>query len=305
MPSYQFFKQELELCTISSEGFRVLSSKILASLSENEVSFFCTFLKEISSLIISKQQTPISRFYALYLLFKASLDLKNEFLLELLKETVLLTFIYHTAQYESSRRISLDERGSGFFGAAKSTSRVGINFVRLCLEMIMFWNQKYVSKKTSEHPSHMFHLYVKGVAKKLKLPLFYYFIEKPYDLSQDLATWDFSLKLPTNLPAEETQSEFIEEQRDQDEDQFSCGSLPEDNTIFELKRSLSMQPQEVLSSSIPKEEEAEGSDANQPKPDLFRDEIPTMAVARHQSEPPHLVNQLTHFQSKRILSFYN
>ncbi len=298
MPSYQFFKQELELCTISSEGFRVLSCKILTSLAENEVSFFRTFLKEISTLIISKQQSPISRFYALYLLFKASLDLKSEFLLELLKETALLTFVYHTAQYESARKISLDERGSAFFGAGKSSSRVGINFVRLCLEMIMFWDQKYVNKKTPEHPSHMFHLYVKGVAKKLKLPLFYYFIEKPYDLSQDLAAWDFSLKLPSILPTEETQSNIIEDQVDLD--QFSSGSLLEDNTIFELKRSLSMQPQEVFSSSAPKEEE--GSDSDQIKPELLKEEMPHINVARHQSEPPHLVNQVTRFQSKRILS---
>jgi len=300
MPSYHFLKEEVELCTMSNEGFKVLSSKILEAVAENETSYFKEFLKQVSLIITSKYCAPTSRFYALYLLFKASLELKSEFLLEFLKETVLLAFIHHTAQYESTRKISLDERGRGFFtqSPTKGNSRIGINFVRLCLEMLTLWDQKYVNK-TPGHPSHLFRLYAKGLSKKLKLPQFYFFIGKSYDLSQDLATWDFSFKFPAL--ARETISSVGHDQIDlkvisknQEDAQLSCESFEETDNA-DLQSSFSLQTEGDFNSSPGKTDEKVNS--NGEKQDLFEEPLPPfMTVARHLSEPPQMTHQLMSFK---------
>jgi len=299
MPSYHFLKEEVELCTMSSEGFKVLSSKILEAVAENEASYFKEFLKQVSLIISSKYCAPTSRFYALFLLFKASLELKSEFLLEFLKETELLGFIHYTAQYESTRKISLDERGRGFFtqSPTKNNSRIGINFVRLCLEMLTFWDQKYVNK-TPGHPSHLFRLYAKGLSKKLKLPQFYFFIGKSYDLSQDLATWDFSLKFPA-LARETISSVGYEDikvipQNQQDDNMLSCESSQESDNV-DLEGSVSIQTEGDFNSSPEKKDEKVQS--NGEKQDLFEEPLPPfMLVARHLSEPPQMTNQLISFK---------
>ena len=189
--------QELHACTVSAEGFKNNSSRVLSSLFQVSETSQSLCIKKLSETVVSKQCAAVSRFYSLYLLLKASESKKHSFAGRLALEEELLSFIYHTSQHEMNKKLPIDKRGSMFFSQrpSKAEARLGINFVNLCMEALIYW-EKTCGVADDKNPCNVFLLYGDSLKKKMKITKLFYFTERNYDLSQDLSTWDFSRIFP-------------------------------------------------------------------------------------------------------------
>lgn len=196
MNQIALWENELNLCTNSVDDFFILAPEILLLLSKNDLKYSNFFYKAIPQLIVSKQYSPQSRFYSLYLLFKATEkgDLTNKG--DLFKDHELMSFLYRAAG-QDSQKFSFGDRGKKFFSISPTLEemRIGINFVRLSLECLLCWKNNYPAKKLNSK-SDALSFYLNLLQKEVKFPRFYHFIDRNYYLSQDLATWDFSKNNP-------------------------------------------------------------------------------------------------------------
>lgn len=192
-------------CATSSTTFSTVAPEILSLLQQDNPAYTKFFFNKISQVITCKQLSPQNRFYWLYLLFKATESGNLPSKSQLLQDETLLSFLYRAAIHDCFNKISLDERGRKFFAMqpSKLEAKLGVNFVRLCLECLINWKNDIDSQNNDYNTLSFF---INLVERDVKLPKFYHFIGKNFALGQGLATWDYRVRTP------KTVEEVLEEQ---------------------------------------------------------------------------------------------
>lgn len=201
MAQFNSWIQELSLCLESPSQFKSLLPSTLSHLKEGGQAYQTIFLKNILHLISSKDIAPTERFYALYLLFKAIDYCDREFGVQIAKNQELLTYIYQAGQFDLAKKIAFDIRGKKFFFKKPTVeeARTGMSFVRLCVESLIHLEHVFKAKD-SEDPCYSFCIYKDTLVKKLiEIPTYYQFIGKDYDLSVNLATWNYHKRPPKTI----------------------------------------------------------------------------------------------------------
>jgi len=134
----------------------------------------------------------------MYLLLKVSeLKGKENFMGSVATKDDLLRVIFHTAQTELNKSVHFDDRGRAFFGKSRNQDdkQIGMNYVRLCYEMILQWGKDYgVSNPKSD--VHIYYFLAESLKKKGKVPLTFYFQQKNLDLVYNLGYWEYKVRPP-------------------------------------------------------------------------------------------------------------
>ena len=193
------FVQTLRSCTVSAESFQRHFPSICSQFYSSQHEYIDTTIKFVSSVLLLSNKTSIQKFYALYLLLLLTRSRDISLLTSIGRKGEFLSYIFKAAQYNSPKEISPIKRADRFFSAHARyiEAIISVNFTRLCLEALVYWNE--ISGEEKAHSSlEIFESYHNYLRLRSKMPTSYYFIEKDYDHSIDLATWNFSHSLPGN-----------------------------------------------------------------------------------------------------------
>ena len=197
MQDFKLVGREMDLCMSSIKNYAELEAHLLIKVREGSELYIQYFLNHISETLKSKTEAPIAKFYALFLLFRAS-ELQNYSFYYLLgKSDQVTNVVFHYSQLDSSSTIPANKKGMHIFSKTPTyqEAMIGANFWRLCQELVIYWYETTKSYKPRESFEVFQYIYV-CTKKKCQLPKLYHFLEKDFDLNQEIATCDFSIKSP-------------------------------------------------------------------------------------------------------------
>ena len=160
----------VEMCTASSAGFRENYKHVIEALQVNNLQYIKIFLEEISKVLNSPSAKPISKFYALFLLAKAT-ESGNENLIESLERSKeLLSKLYHDAQIDKTK--SDDEKGMALFKEDNSFQAgvLGNTYLKLLLELLLFWNHNHGNQEKGAPGFIFYNMYNALSTKKIHFP---------------------------------------------------------------------------------------------------------------------------------------
>jgi len=143
-------------CTNSLSNWKIHADPLFDQLISKPEQNTKIFLSTIAKILLIRNPNGRNQFYAVYLLSRILLqpECPLEFLQIFLQTREVLTPIYQAAQYDSNAGVRFNERGLTFFNKnpAYNEAVVGINFVRLCLELVLYL-KKLLTQKKPENPS--------------------------------------------------------------------------------------------------------------------------------------------------------
>ena len=169
------------LCISCRKSYKLNSHLVFEALAQNSKAYTEDFLKELIEIFTSAEYPPASKFYALYLLSKAT-EQKNKFLLKCIaRNRPLLDRLFKDSQFDSAK--SVEEKGQKFFSKTPTAkdSIIGNHFIRLILEALVFWRHNYGSedKKGSLYAYTIMHT---TLAARIKFPEEFIFFTKSDDV---------------------------------------------------------------------------------------------------------------------------
>ena len=120
MQDIKVLRSQIETCVSCPESFRHSYQDILSNIKKSSEVFIEYFLTTTHESITSSHSPPVSKFYILFLLLKAT-ELKNySFMHFLAKATDLLEYLFKCAQFDSSPEIPTHNKGMHFFSKFSS-----------------------------------------------------------------------------------------------------------------------------------------------------------------------------------------
>jgi len=198
MQDFKLVGREMNICISSIKNFADLETHLLIPIKQGSELYIEYFLNHISETLKSKTEAPSAKFYALFLLLRAS-QLQNYSFFYLLatKSDQLTNMVFHYAQVDSSSTIPVNRKGIQIFSKVPSHQEgiIGVNFLRLCQELVIYWyetSKAYKPRETFE----IFQYIYSCTKKKCLLPKLYHFLGQVFDLNHDIALCDFSIKSP-------------------------------------------------------------------------------------------------------------
>jgi len=184
------------LSAISSPmGYSENAELIFDHLGNKSKTYTDSVLKTLAQVFPSSDFTPINKFYALYLLAKAS-ETNNEFFAtRIIKQRPLLDKLFKDCQYDGAK--PMNERGRTFFSKTPNNEEVilGGNYVRLLLELFAYWNRVFGTEDT-QNPLHAYQVMFNTLAQKIIFPENLLYITKNYTITDD-----FHMMPPPSLPS--------------------------------------------------------------------------------------------------------
>jgi len=171
-------------CISSPNDYNNNSPVVFEALQKKSKTYTDNMLKTLTTILSDPNTSPISRFYALYLLAKAS-ELKNDFLMtRMIKSRALLDRIFKDCQFDGLKPI--EEKGKKFFSPAPTAGEaiLGNNYVRLLLECFAFWNQTYGTDVTN-NPLYAYRIMYSTLLEKIKFPEVLLFFNGASSVSDD------------------------------------------------------------------------------------------------------------------------
>lgn len=203
MEDIKVAKHQLEVCFRNNLGFKEEAPRILRIIKQSSESYIQFFYKTITDVLTSHlvQATPVNKFYALLMLLKASEAKNYSFYHFLVKETDLLNHIYRCAEYDLNPKSVNPHKGTHYFSKTPSPAEMilGYNVVRLCQEIIVDWNHLCKEFKPRKY-FEIFKFLLGRIRKTNQLEKPFFFINKHFDLRQDLANCDFQKERPYIIP---------------------------------------------------------------------------------------------------------
>ena len=139
--------QKILTCLTSSEDFKLNAKYVKDELNKQDRNTISVFLDTIEGFITDESSSPEFRFYSL-LFLKVTTERYNRLLIsQLTNRHNLLKALEQQAAYDKDKQFP--ERGSTFFRSnpTEKEKYSGSNYLALLLEIINYWNQKYVSKE--------------------------------------------------------------------------------------------------------------------------------------------------------------
>ena len=167
----------IALSISSSKNYKLNSHLVFNGLAQKSKVYTDSFLKELTAIFTSTEYPPASKFYALYLLAKAT-EQKNQFLLEhIARQRPLLDKLFRDSQFDGNK--PLEDKGRQFFSKTPTNeeSMVGNHFIRLILEAIVFWRQNCGSEDKN-NPLHAYNAMYAALAPRVKFPEEFIFFTK-------------------------------------------------------------------------------------------------------------------------------
>jgi len=175
-------------CVFSGLEFQTNSKIVFENIASNNQRYIDDALVSIYEVLVSPDCPPIAKFYALYLLVRATET--NNLLLagQLSKYKDLLQKIFQDAQTDKDK--SFPEKGVAFFSKEPSQEEalIGANYIRLCLEALKFWSNSFGTPDKQTSLSMFNQMYTK-LAERIKFPETFFYIGKTHQ-----TTTDFHLK---------------------------------------------------------------------------------------------------------------
>ena len=187
-------------CISSPHDYNNNSPVVFEALARKSKTYTDNFLKTLTTIFSDANTPPISRFYTLYLLAKAS-ELKNDFLMtRMIKSRALLDRIFKDCQFDGVK--PTEEKGKKFFSPAPTAGEaiLGNNYIRLSLECFIFWSQEY-GTDDKENPLYAYRIMYSTLLEKIKFPealLYFNNGTKAFDNFHSLL-YDIQTKAPLDI----------------------------------------------------------------------------------------------------------
>ena len=188
----------------SGNDYKLNSHLVFEALAQKSKAYTDNFLKVLAEIFPSTEYPPTSKFYALYLLAKAT-EQKDEFLAtRLTRHRPLLDKLFKDSQTDGGK--PFEEKGKKFFSKTPTAedSIIGNHFIRLILEALVFWRQNYGSED-KKSPLHIYFVMHTTLAPRIKFPEELIYFTKSYTITNDFHLQPPAalpkLEIPTNLEA--------------------------------------------------------------------------------------------------------
>jgi len=180
-------------CISSPDHYNASSNLIFDLLAKKSKSYTDDFVSALTVIFNDPDVSPRSKFYALYLLAKAT-EVNNEFLMtRMAKQREMLNRLFKDCQFNDAK--SVTEKGKTFFSQAPTPeeSILGGNFIRLLLECFLYWNKTFGVDDNSD-PLHIYQVMFNTLSERVRFPEHFLYLTKTFDINED-----FHYAPPTSL----------------------------------------------------------------------------------------------------------
>jgi len=199
-------REQVKSCLSSGRNYKRNNYKVFDGISsQNAKKYIAEYLELTKEFIAAKESTPSQKFYAVYLLLRAS-ETNNKALITELVTTRkdLLSDLYASASFDYKNESR--ERGRNIFSKEPSEDegRVGKNFIILTTETLVFWRRTFFVG--AKDPTSVFDLINSKLEAKRLIPREFYYVGKTLDTDGENYATRFEALAPQNFPKSDLKS---------------------------------------------------------------------------------------------------